>query len=220
MLRKIKSLISILAVILTIPTFSYAAGNVDTVTSATQPATGTSTQTNTEISFFSADRPYTLEEMLKYAILDEYAAQALYNDTVTLYAAQEPFQRLLQDEEALINLLTQLLKDNSGALPDLTVIFEKPKEVSLRAACLAGIKAEQISIDMYKAFLAKDNLPEGVADVFQLLLDSSIGHLDALKTLADGEGWAQPTQYNGSHDDRDDKDNEDKYEDQDEDDDD
>jgi len=157
-----------------------------------------------------------LEEMLKYAILDEYAAKALYSDAVTFHAAEEPFTRLLQEEEGLINQLSQLLADNAVALPDLTAIFENPAEDSLRAVCLAGIKAERISIEMYEAFLAKDNLPEGVSDVFLLLLDMSEDHLDVLETLALGNGWLQTTQDNGNYDDRDDED-EDEYEDQDED---
>lgn len=217
MIRKITSIIAILAIILAVPAFSRAAGSADTVTSATQPKTDTTAQTDTRISAFSADQPYTLEEMLTYAIQDEYAAQSLYSNAIINYGAAEPFKRLLQEENGLIDLLTLLLTDYGVALPDLTEVREKQAIASLREACLAGIKAEIISIEMYNAFLAKDNLPDGVADVFQLLLDVSQSHLDALKTKASEEGWIQITQNKV---DRDDGDDESEYEDHDDEDDD
>ena len=205
MKRKNISVIALLAIILAVPAFSRAAGGADVVTSATPPKTSTTTQTNTRISAFSADQPYTLEEMLTYAIKDEYAAQALYSSAMIIDGSGEPFARLLQDENSLIDQLAQLLTDYGLVLPDLTAVSETQPITSLKEACLAGIKAERISIEMYNAFLAKDNLPDGVRDVFQLLLDESLSHLDALMAKAGEEGWIQITQNQGDRDDDDDE---------------
>jgi len=98
------------------------------------------------------------------------------------------------------------LTDFGVALPDQTVIREKPAITSLREAYLASIKAERISMEMYYAFLAKDNLPDGVHDVFQLLYDASQSHLDVLITKAGDEGWIQDTPYQGYSDDDDESD--------------
>lgn len=205
MKRKNISVIALLAIILAVPAFSRAAGGADVVTSATPPKTSTTTQTNTEISAFPADQPYTLEEMLTYAIKDEYAAQALYSSAMIIDGSGEPFARLLQDENGLIDQLAQLLTDYGLVLPDLTAVREKQAITSLKEVCLAGIEAEKISIEMYHAFLAKDNLPDDVRHVFQLLLGTSQSHLDALMTKAGEEGWLQITQNQGDRDDDDDE---------------
>jgi hypothetical protein len=195
MTKKIISVIAVLAMILAVPAFSLAAGGADTVTSATAPKTGNTTQTYAKLSDFSADIPYTLEEMLTYAIKDEYAAQALYSRGLTSYSSEEPFARLLQEENGLIDQLTLVLADRGVKLPDLTAVPEQQAFASLREECLAAIRAEKISIEMYIAFLAKNNLPYDVRDVFQLLMTSSQSHLDALNAKAIQEGWIQSAQY-------------------------
>jgi hypothetical protein len=210
MKRKNISVIALLAIILAVPAFSRAASGADVVTSATPPKTSTTVQTDAGISAFSADQPYTPEEMLTYAIKDEYAAQALYSSAMIIDGSGEPFARLLQDEKGLIDQLTQLLTDYGFVLPDLAALRGKQAFTSLKEVCLAGIEAEKISIEMYQAFLTKDNLPDGVRPVFQLLLGTSQSHLDALMTKAGGEGWLQITQNQGV---RDDDDNENEYED-------
>jgi hypothetical protein len=227
MKRKILSTITLLAIILAVPMFSWAAGGADVVTSATPPKTsvttvippktsvttvippktGTTTQTSTRISAFPAEKAYTLAEMLTYAIKDEYAAKALYSSATIIDSSNEPFKRLLQEENGLIDQLTKLLKDNGVAMPDLTAVLKTQPITSLKEVYQAGIEAEKISIEMYRAFLTKDNLPDGVRYVFQLLLGASQNHLDALTAKAGEEGWLQITQNQGDRDD-DDKDSE------------
>ena len=211
MKRKTLPLIALLAIILAIPVFSRAAG-ADVVTSATPPKTNTQVQTVPRTSAFPADKLYTLQEMLSYAIKAEYAAQALYTNALIIDGQAEPFGRLLQDENSLIDQLTVLLKDNGLALPDPAAVPEHAV-TSLKGAGLAGIEAEKTSIEMYQAFLAKDNLPDAVRQAFQLLLGTAQSHLDALMIMAGGKGWLETTQNQGERDDNS------KYEDDDDDDD-
>jgi hypothetical protein len=238
MIKKILSIVVILAMILAIPAFSLAASGADTVTSATPPKPANTTppkpaktappktnktttpkankatQTNTGLSEFSADIPYTLEEMLTYAIKDEFASQALYSKGMTSFGSEEPFARLLQEENGLIDQLTQVLADRGVMLPDLTAVPEQQAFATLREECLAAIRAEKISIEMYLAFLAKDNIPYDVRDEFQLLLTASQSNLDALNAKASQEGWIGSAEYHDDRDDADTYDDEDVTEDQ------
>ena len=212
MKRKHLVLLALLAIILAVPMFSRAAG-ADTVTSATPPKTNTKVQTVPRTSAFPADKLYTLQEMLTYAIKAEYAAQALYTSALALDAQAEPFGRLLRDTNTLVDQLTVLLKNNGFALPEAAAVPERQTFTSLEGVCLAAIEAQKNSIEMYKAFLTKESLPLDVRQVFQLLLGTSQSHLEALMTAASNEGWLQTAQY---QDDRDDDGSE--YEDDDDDD--
>lgn len=210
MIRKTVSILAILAIILAVPAISHAAGNVDAVTSPTKPVAEPTTQLNTGLSSFSTNQPYTLEEMLTYTILDEYALHTLYTSAVNSQGAAEPFRHLLEDETDLINQLTQLLTDYRVVLPNLAAVLVPQTFVSLREATLAGIKAERLSIEMYQAFLAKDFLTEDVRELFQHLLDASVIHLDILTEKAGIEGWLQSTQdQNDRNDDEDEDDDKD-----------
>ncbi len=222
MIRKIISAIVILTLIIAVPAISLSASGSDTVTSATkQKAENTAspnsnnTTANTKLSDFSADIPYTLEEMLIYSIKDEYAAQALYNKVIFNHGSQEPFERLFQEESDLIGQLTMILAYHGIVLPDMTAISEQPNPTSTREAGLAAIRAEKIGIEMYMAFLAKNDLPDNVRVMFQQLLSACQNHLYILDAKALEEGWIQGVQYQDDHDDRDDRDDEDDEDDED-----
>lgn len=213
MKRKNIPLIALLAVILAAPLSSLAAG-ADTVTSATPPKAVNQAQTTSGPSAFPAGKAYTLQEMLTYAIRHEYAAQALYTNALFIDAQTEPFGRLLQEKNGLIGQLTALLQENGLAPQEAASVSGQQPPTSLKEAGLAGIKAEKAGIEMYRAFLTKDTLPDGVRQVFQLLLGSSQSHLDTLMTTVGGEGWLQAAQ---NEDDRDDDDDDGEHEDSDDD---
>ena len=204
-------LIALLAFILAAPLSSLAAG-ADTVTSATPPKAANQAQTTSGPSAFPADKAYTLQEMLTYAIRHAYAAQALYTNALTIDAQAEPFGRLLQEENGLIGQLTALLQENGLAPQEAAAVSGQQPLTSLKEAGLAAIEAKKAGIEMYRAFLSKDTLPDGVRQVFQLLLGSSQSHLDTLMTAAGGEGWLQAAQ---NEDDRDDDDDDGEHEDSD-----
>ena len=219
MKRKHLALLALLAIILAVPGFSRAAG-ADTVTSATPPKANTVKQTTARASAFPADKPYTLQEMLTYAIRGEYAAQALYTNALAIDGQAEPFGRLLRDTNTLVDQLTVLLKNNGLALPEAAAVIEQQAFTSLEGVCLAAIEAQKSSIEMYKAFLTKESLPLDVRQVFQLLLGTSQSHLEALMTAAGREGWLQTAQDQDDRDDdaseyEDDDDDDSEYEDQD-----
>ena len=154
MIRKIISAIIILTLIIAVPAISLSASGSDTVTSATKQKTentaspnSNNTMANTKLSDFSADIPYTLEEMLIYSIKDEYAAQALYKNVIFNHDSQEPFERLFQEESDLIGQLTMILADHGIVLPDRTATSEQADPTSAREAGLAAIRAEKIGIE-------------------------------------------------------------------------
>lgn len=147
--------------------------------------------------------------MLIYSIKDEYAAQALYNKVIFNHGSQEPFERLFQEENDLIGQLTMILAYHGIMLPDMTAISEQPDPASAREAGLAAIRAEKIGIEMYMAFLTKDNLPDNVRVIFQQLLSACQNHLYILDAIALEEGWIQGVQYQDDHDDDDNEDDDD-----------
>src|SRR5665648_483639 len=56
----------------------------------------------------NADSDYTLEEMLTYAIQDEYMAQAEYNTIIEKYGVQRPFSNIVRTEATHIGYLLPL----------------------------------------------------------------------------------------------------------------
>ncbi|MBU1145243.1 MAG: DUF2202 domain-containing protein [Firmicutes bacterium] len=124
---------------------------------------------------------YTIEEMLNYALQDEYLARAEYLAIIETYGEIRPFTNVILAEETHINLLLPLFEtygvtatiDNSA---NYVVIPE-----SITAAYATGIDAEQANITMYETFLAQTDLPDDIKNVFTYLRDASMNHLNAFE---------------------------------------
>lgn len=130
-----------------------------------------------------ADDSYTLEEMLTYAIQDEYAAQAEYSGIIATYGAVKPYKNIVTAEAKHINALTPLFGASNLAVPvndakDQVVIPD-----SLKQSYEIGINAEIQNIEMYNRFL-KENLPTEVRTVFESLMNASQSHLAAFERAA------------------------------------
>ena len=127
----------------------------------------------------TADVEYSLEEMLIYAIQDEYLAQAEYELIISEFGEIKPFINIVEAEKTHIELLIPLFEAYNIDLPnnnaaEMTVLPE-----SISSALATGIEAEEMNIAMYQQFLSQENLPEDVRLVFEYLMNASENHLNA-----------------------------------------
>lgn len=132
----------------------------------------------------SLDVDYTLEEMLVYAIEDEYLAQTEYDIIMDKYGVIKPFSSIIKAEANHISLLEPLFEKYDVAIPEkdwesLVVLPE-----TLEASYAIGVEAEIKNIEMYESFL-KEDLPSDVRDVFEALMNASENHLSAFEKQLD-----------------------------------
>lgn len=132
----------------------------------------------------SADDAYTLEEMLTYAIEDEYLARAEYELILSQFDVTRPFENIMKAEETHIALLEPLFE---------TYGFDVPADLSgdhliipddLETVFAIGVDAEIANIAMYEAFLEED-LPDEVRIAFESLMRASESHLVAFQRNLD-----------------------------------
>ena len=127
-----------------------------------------------------ADTCRTLEEMLNYAIDDEFAARAEYEMIMEEYGEIRPFSNIMRAEEIHIALLEPLFIQYGYELPADSSASHVLLPESLKNAFEIGIEAEIANIAMYVSFLAGD-LPDDVRDVFERLKAGSENHLLAFE---------------------------------------
>ena len=123
------------------------------------------------------DSDLTVEDMLTYAIQDEYMAQATYDYIISEFGNNRPFSNIINSEANHIELLKPLL-EKYASIPtnnakDIILNFE-----TIQEAYKAGVAAEIDNIKMYETFLSKE-LPDDVKVVFTELLNASKNHLQA-----------------------------------------
>lgn len=145
----------------------------------------------TNISFATTDdygasgaknkESYTLEEMLDYAIQDEYLAKSEYEKIMEIYGEQRPFSNIMKAEEQHISLLKPLFESYDLEMPKDTSKDHLIIPESLDEIFKIGVVAEVENIAMYEKFLSQDNLPEDVKDVFEALKNASENHLKAFE---------------------------------------
>lgn len=144
-----------------------------------------------EVSFGAAgaakDESLTLEEMLTYAIQDEYLAQGEYKAIMDEYGVQKPFSNIIKAEGRHIAMLLPLFDKYDVAVPKDDSADRVVLPGSLPESYKAGVDAEVLNIEMYDRFL-KENLPEDVKIVFERLLSASEKHLAAFTRAASSSG--------------------------------
>ena len=155
------------------------------VTGLTTGVTVYAANTDTGAAGASVDNEYSLEEMLVYAMEDEYLAQAEYDVIMDTYGVQKPFSNIIKAEATHISLLEPLFEEYDVSVPEkdwesLVVVPE-----TLDAAYAIGVDAEEKNIAMYESFL-KENLPDDVREVFEALMNASEKHLAAFQRQVDG----------------------------------
>ena len=129
----------------------------------------------------SEGKTYTVEEMLTYAIQDEYLAQAEYKVIMEAFGEQRPFANIMKAEGVHVQRLLPLFTAHGVTVPEDTALEHTVKPESLAAAYEAGVTAEVHNIAMYKTFLKQGNLPDDIRAVFEALMRASGNHLRAFE---------------------------------------
>ena len=122
----------------------------------------------------------TLQQMLTYAIQDEYLAHAEYELIIEKYGLIRPFSNIIKSEETHINMLIPLFKVYGFPVPEDTGAEHAFLPRDLKEAFEMGVQAEIENIAMYERFLDMD-LPDDVKVVFERLKNASENHLRAFK---------------------------------------
>ena len=122
---------------------------------------------------------YSLEEMLIYAIQDEYMAKAEYEAIIANFGEVKPFTNIVLAEQKHIDLLLPLFEAYGIEVPANTAVDNVVIPESITSALATGVEAEEANIAMYQAFLSQDNLPDDVRDAFEYLVNASQHHLQA-----------------------------------------
>ena len=129
----------------------------------------------------SEGKTYTVEEMLTYAIQDEYLAQAEYKVIMDAFGEQRPFVNIMKAEGVHVRRLLPLFTAHGVTVPEDTALEHTVKPDSLQEAYEAGVTAEVHNIAMYEAFLKQEDLPDDVRAVFEALMRASGNHLRAFE---------------------------------------
>lgn len=129
---------------------------------------------------------YSLEEMLKYAIEDEYLAHAEYEVIINKFGDDRPFTNIIRAEEKHIGELEEIFKTYGLEIPVVDPSGHVVLPETIEQAFETGIKAEIENIAMYEKFLTGE-LPDDVREVFENLKKGSESHLQAFTRNAMGE---------------------------------
>jgi len=124
---------------------------------------------------------WTLEEMLQYAIEDEYIARAEYNYVINTLGTQNPFANIVSAEESHISALKGLYNTRNMSIPTDNSSQYLIKPSTVKDSLALGVEAEINNINMYKSFLKTPNLPDDVKAVFTQLQAGSENHLSAFQ---------------------------------------
>lgn len=126
-----------------------------------------------------AGETYTLEQMLTYALQDEYLAEAEYKAVIGTFGALRPFINTLKAESSHIAELTALMKTHGIAVPENSAAQAVTAPATQEEALKAGAAAEEKNIAMYGIFLQQEGVPGDVQAVFTALKKASEKHLTA-----------------------------------------
>ncbi len=134
---------------------------------------------------------YTVEQMLTYAIQDEYLAQAEYKAINEKFSVDRPFSNIMKAEGTHVEHLLPLFAAYNIAVPTDTATQHVILPETLEEIYQIGVTAEIHNIGMYDAFLKQVGLPEDVKDVFEALKKASESHLEAFQRNLDKPGDGQ-----------------------------
>ncbi len=126
---------------------------------------------------------YTLEEMLHYAIEDEYLALGEYQSIMEKFDVTRPYSNIADSEKTHISYLEELYEDYDRIIPEIDAQGHIYIPASLKEAAEVGVQAEINNIAMYEKFLEQD-LPADVRAVFEVLMRGSENHLRAFTRQA------------------------------------
>lgn len=122
----------------------------------------------------------SVQQMLNYALEDEYLARSKYTVIIKEYGNIRPFSNIIQAELRHISWITELMKKYNYPVPEDDFYQYTVLPVSFKTSLETGMQAEIDNIDMYNSFL-KQKLPGDVRDLFQELRNASKNHLRAFR---------------------------------------
>ena len=126
----------------------------------------------------------TIQDMLVYAIQDEYSAYAEYDYILANFDVTKPFSNIINAEASHIEMLLPLFEVYEIEVPYNDAENHLLPVIDLTDTFRTGVAAEILNIDMYNLFLDQE-LPDDIKEVFIALRDASIKHLDAFQKNLD-----------------------------------
>ena len=121
----------------------------------------------------------TVQEMLNFAIQDEYLARNQYTTIVDTFGKVRPFSNIVISEERHIAYLQPLFTDRGWDIPTDKSQTHVIKVKTFPEALNIGVQTETDNIAMYEYFLQQRELPSDLKTTFELLLAASKKHLQA-----------------------------------------
>ncbi len=131
---------------------------------------------------------YTIEEMLSYAIQDEYLARQEYESIIEEFGDVRPYTNIIKAEETHIAMLKDVYNDYGFSIPEDNAIEYVMIPENLDDTYAIGVQAEIDNIAMYEKFLEQEDLPDDIREVFVELRDASENHLAAFEKGPRGNG--------------------------------
>ena len=126
------------------------------------------------------DQSLSINDMLMYAVQDEYLARGEYLSIIDKFGNQRPYSNIIQSEERHLSFLEEVYFAYGLDFPEDSSIDHIVVPDNLLEAAKTGVKAEIDNIAMYELFLSYD-LPENVFEVFTSLKIGSESHLLAFQ---------------------------------------
>ena len=126
----------------------------------------------------------SLEQMLVYAIQDEYLARAEYEAIMARHGNLRPFSNIIRAEEQHIAWLKEVFAKYGLPVPADTAKGRVTVPAALKEALETGVQAEIDNIAMYDSFLGQAPaapLPADVRQLFERLKSASENHLRAFR---------------------------------------
>ena len=127
-----------------------------------------------------SSQDFTLDEMLQYAWEDEHMALAEYEAIMKEFNVSRPYFNIARSETTHITYLKELYDVRGLDYPPVYTGAHLYIPQTLSEAVDVGIDAEIKNIAMYEKFL-KEDLPEDVERVFNILMKGSENHLAAFQ---------------------------------------
>lgn len=131
-----------------------------------------------------ADQSLSINDMLMYAVQDEYLARGEYLSIIDKFGDQRPYSNIIKSEERHLAFLEEVYLAYGLDFPEDSSIDHIVVPVDLLEAARTGVQAEIDNIAMYELFLTHD-LPENVFEVFTALKNGSESHLLAFQKQVD-----------------------------------
>lgn len=126
------------------------------------------------------DEDLTVEDMLNYAIQDEFLARKEYEMIMGRFGEQRPFSNIIQSEGEHIARLEELFETYGFEIPEDKAVDYVVVPETLNECFEVGVNAEIKNISMYERFLEED-VPDDVRIVFEALKSASQNHLEAFE---------------------------------------